>query len=53
MHVDRTTEYTAEYMDQKYYFCSLKCKEEFERNPNNFLGVKSQMKMPEQDKQDV
>ncbi len=47
MHVDRFSEYTAEYMGQKYYFGSLKCKKEFENNPNNYLGVKSQMKMPE------
>lgn len=47
MHVDRTSEHSAEYNGQKYYFCSLKCKKEFERNPDNYLGVKSQMKMPE------
>ncbi|MFA4934247.1 MAG: YHS domain-containing protein [Candidatus Methanoperedens sp.] len=47
MHVDRTAEYTAEYMGQKYYFCSPKCKKEFELCPQNYLGVKSHMKMPE------
>jgi len=47
MHVDRTAEHTAEYMGQMYYFCSLKCKKEFEKNPGNYLGVKSNMKMPE------
>ncbi|MDO9097974.1 MAG: YHS domain-containing protein [Candidatus Methanoperedens sp.] len=27
MHVERNSECTAEYNGQKYYFCSLKCKE--------------------------
>ncbi len=47
MHVDRTSEYAVEYNGQKYYFCSLKCKEEFEKAPQKYLGVKSQMKMPD------
>lgn len=47
MHVERTSEYTAEYNGQKYYFCSFKCKEKFEKVPQKYLGVKSQMKMPE------
>ncbi len=46
MHIERKSEYTAEYNGQKYYFCSLKCKEEFEKAPQKYLGVKSPMKMP-------
>ncbi|MCZ7383531.1 MAG: YHS domain-containing protein [Candidatus Methanoperedens sp.] len=47
MRVERTAEYTAEYTGQKYYFCSSKCKKEFEFRPQKYLGVKSPMKMPE------
>ena len=47
MHVDRTAEYTSEFNGQKYYFCSLKCKNEFDKAPEKYLGVKSSMKMPE------
>lgn len=46
MHVDRTTELKNEYNGQTYYFCSLKCKKEFEKAPDKYLGVKSSMKMP-------
>ncbi|HIH44295.1 MAG TPA: YHS domain-containing protein [Candidatus Methanoperedenaceae archaeon] len=47
MHVDRNSEIRTEYSGQTYYFCSLRCKQEFEKNLKNYLGVKSPMKMPE------
>ncbi len=47
MHVERTAVPNVEYKGQIYYFCSPKCKKEFEKNPGNYLGVKSHMKMPE------
>ncbi|SNQ60127.1 YHS domain-containing protein [Candidatus Methanoperedens nitratireducens] len=47
MHIDRTSEHTSEYNGQKYYFCSVKCKKEFDIAPEKYLGVKSPMKMPE------
>jgi len=47
MHVERTTEYTIEYNGKTYYFCSSRCKKEFEKAPDKYLGVKSPMKMPE------
>lgn len=47
MHVDRTAENTSEFKGKKYYFCSSKCKKEFDEAPDKYLGVKSPMKMPE------
>ncbi|HWR26291.1 MAG TPA: YHS domain-containing protein [candidate division Zixibacteria bacterium] len=47
MHVDITAEHSAEYNGQTYYFCSSKCKKEFDLDPEKYLGVKSPMKMPE------
>ncbi|MDW7726978.1 MAG: YHS domain-containing protein [Candidatus Methanoperedens sp.] len=49
MHVDKTVEFSTEYNGQEYYFCSLKCKEKFENSPDNYLGVKSSMKMPDEE----
>ncbi|VVB92145.1 YHS domain protein [uncultured archaeon] len=46
MHVDRDSKISTEYSGQTYYFCSLKCKAEFENDPSKYLGVKSTMKMP-------
>lgn len=46
MHVDTAAEHTSEFNGQKYYFCSLKCKKEFEKTPEKYLGVKSPMRMP-------
>lgn len=47
MRVDGTAEYTSEFNGNKYYFCSSKCKKEFDEAPDKYLGVKSLMKMPE------
>ena len=47
MHVDSTSEHTSEFNGQTYYFCSLKCKKEFDKAPGKYLGVRSPMKMPE------
>lgn len=47
MHVDRNPELKAEHSGQTYYFCSQKCKREFEKSPEKYLGVKSPMEMPE------
>ncbi|NJD78440.1 MAG: YHS domain-containing protein [Candidatus Methanoperedens sp.] len=46
MRVERISEHKSEYMGQTYYFCSPKCKKEFEISPEKYLGVKSPMKMP-------
>ncbi len=38
MEVDpATAEFTSEYDDKSYYFCSESCKEEFESDPEEYL----------------
>ncbi len=38
MDVDETkTELVSEYKDKKYYFCSPICKENFEKNPEQYV----------------
>lgn len=34
---DRDNNLRSEYRGQNYYFCSDKCRQEFDRNPNNFV----------------
>lgn len=34
---DRDAAATTEYKGQTYYFCSVKCKKEFDRSPENFI----------------
>jgi Cu+-exporting ATPase len=34
----KTAPATAEYKGKTYYFCSLRCKEAFEREPERFVG---------------
>jgi Cu+-exporting ATPase len=29
---------SSEYRDRTYYFCSTRCKEEFDRNPEKYAG---------------
>jgi YHS domain-containing protein len=31
---------TMDYQGRTYYFCSEECKEEFERNPQRYIGQK-------------
>jgi P-type Cu+ transporter len=34
----KTAPATAEYKGKTYYFCSMRCKEAFEREPERFVG---------------
>ena len=39
MEVDETTATeTAEYLEEKYYFCSSSCREAFEEAPDVYVG---------------
>ncbi len=35
---EETTEFTSEYDGEIYYFCSNACKEEFESDPERYVG---------------
>ena len=47
MQVDRSA-LISSYQGQTYYFCSVECKEQFEKNPENYINksmaVTGQMK---------
>jgi P-type Cu+ transporter len=37
--VEETTEFTPEYDDETYYFCSKACKKEFESDPEQYVAA--------------
>ncbi|MGC8961356.1 MAG: YHS domain-containing protein [Candidatus Bathyarchaeia archaeon] len=37
MDVGEETKFKIEYKGETYYFCSLGCKEEFEKNPQKYV----------------
>ena len=34
---EKTAKFKISYGGEKYYFCSVKCKKRFKRNPNKFV----------------
>ena len=34
---EKTAKFKISYDGEKYYFCSVKCKKRFKRNPNKFM----------------
>jgi len=43
---DKAAAGVSEYKGEKYYFCSKNCKEDFDKNPETFLGKKPLTMMP-------
>ena len=36
--VDQKSKYSSEYKGDKVYFCSVECKEKFEKNPIDYMA---------------
>ena len=37
MDANENSQFKSDYKNKKYYFCSLACKQSFERNPENYV----------------